>query len=178
MKNIECRYAELSAWIADRLGPAPRVRDTGAVARLKRADSSERLAVQSWELLIRHGVADEDFAPCLAVVAPLCRRDDPEDGKASLGRALVSCFEDKDQGSSRLRRLLNCNDQDQLCRLLRPLLSFIDSKAREKLSYFRLMQEVLAFRSPVMREEIKRRWAEAYWRESSGEKTETSGDKA
>ena len=40
------------------------------------------------------------------------------------------------------------------------------------------MQEVLAFRSPVMREEIKRRWAEAYWRESSGEKTETSGDKA
>ena len=54
----------------------------------------------------------------------------------------------------------------------------IDSKAREKLSYFRLLQEVLAFRSPVMREEIKRRWAEAYWRESNGEKTETSGDKA
>ena len=178
MKNVECRYAEFLAWIADRLGPTPRVRDTGAVARLKRADSSERLAVQSWELLIRHGVADEDFAPCIAVFAPLCRRDDPKDGKASLGRALVSCFENKDQGSSRLRRLLNCNDQDQLCRLLRPLLAFIDSRAREKLSYFRLLQEVLTFRSPVMREDIKRRWAEGYWRESGGEKTENSGDKA
>ncbi|WP_294447092.1 type I-E CRISPR-associated protein Cse1/CasA [uncultured Mailhella sp.] len=179
VKHSERRHADLLQWVSERLGPTPTVRDKGTVARLRRADSSEHMAVQAWEVLIRFHVEDRDFLPCLAVLAPLCRRDDPKDGTASLGRALASCFEDKDQGSSRLRRLLNCSDMEELCRMLRPLLSFVDGKSSRKLSYARLLDEVLAFRIPERRQEIKRRWAEGYWSdEGDGAAPEQNGESA
>ena len=181
VKSTESRHADLLAWVSDRLGEKPKIRDKGAVARLRRADSSENLAVQAWEILIRFHVEDRDFLPCLAVLAPMCRRDDPEDGTASLGRALGSCFdrEDKELGSSRLRRLLNCGDMDELCRLLRPLLSFVDARSPRKLSYARLLDEVLSFRIPERRQEIKRRWAEGYWSdEGDGAAPEQNGESA
>ena len=178
VKKQESHYEALLAWVSERLGPKPKVRDTGSIARLRRADSSERLAVQAWEILIRFNVEDRDFLPCLAVLAPLCRRDDPADGTASLGQALASCFDDKEQGSSRLRRLLNCGDMEELCRLLRPLLSFMDSKAGKKLSYARLLEDVLAFRHPDRRQGIRQRWAEGYWGEENKNRPGQNGEAA
>lgn len=156
-------HARLLAWVMERLGPSPSIRDTGAIARLKRADGSERFAVQAWELLIRFNIADEDFTPCLTVLAPLCRRDDPVDGRASLGQALASCFDDRKEGSLRLRRLLNCDGTDELCLQLRPLLSFMDARAKKKLSYARLLGDILAFRHAGRRQNVKMRWAKEYW---------------
>lgn len=163
MEHIGDHHAKLLAWVLERLGPSPRIRDTGAVARLKRADGSERLAVQAWDLLLRFDIADEDIAPCLSILAPLCRRDDPVDGKASLGRALACCYDDREQGSIRLRRLLSCEGIDELRLQLRPVLSFIDSRTREKLSYTRLLAELLAFDNPEKRRAITMRWAADYW---------------
>ena len=174
MKHLENNHAALLAWALERLGPSPKVRDTGSIARLKRADSSEKLAVQAWELLIRFDIAEQDFLPCLTILAPLCRGDDPVDGKASLGRALASCFEDGEQGSMRLRRLLSCDDMRELCLQLRPMLSLIDSRAKEKLSYVRLLGEVLGFRQPERRQDIKKRWAKEYW--SSDKEPEQHGE--
>ena len=178
MKNTESRYAELLKWISDRLGDNPKIRDKGAVARLRRADSSENLAIQSWEILLHGDVEDRDFLPCLAVLAPMCRRDDPVDGKASLGRALASCFDDCEQGRARLHRLLNCRDMEELCRLLRQLLSFIDSRTKEKLSYARLLEEVLAFRYPERQQGIKRRWSTDYWTFFPQNESEPDGEDA
>lgn len=178
MKEVKNKYAGLLNWVSDRLGPSPKFKDTGSVARLKRADSSDRLAVQAWELLLRYGVADEDFLPCLTVLAPLCRRDDPVDGHAPLGQALAACFDDREQGRSRLHRLLNCDDMNVLCRLLRPLLSFIDSRTREKLSYSQLLDDLLVFRYPDRRQDIKKHWAESYWREEQKKESELNGAKA
>ena len=178
MENIGDRHAALLAWVQERLGPSPKVRDTGSIARLKRADGSERLAVQAWDLLLRFNVKDQDIAPCLALLAPLCRRDDPADGTASLGRALASCADDKESGSIRLRRLLNCGGVDELCMQLRPLLAFIDSRAKEKLSYARLLGEALAFRSPDRRQEIKMRWAKDYWNTGNEETAVPDGEGA
>lgn len=163
VKNTESRYADLLKWISDRLGDEPVIKDKGNIARLKRADSSEHLAIQSWEILLFNKVEDRDFSPCLAIIAPMCRRNDPVDGTASLGRALASCSDDAEHGRSRLHRLLNCRDTEELCRLLRKLLSFVDSQKKEKLSYARLLEEVLNFRTPERQQEIKRRWSTDYW---------------
>lgn len=178
MESNRNNHTALLAWVSERLGQTPKVRDTGSIARLKRADGSERLAVQAWELLIRFDIEEQDFLPCLTLLAPMCRRDDPVDGKASLGRALASCFEEREQGSLRLRRLLACDEVKELCLQLRPLLSFIDSRTKEKLSYSCLLAEVLAFRSPDMRQDVKKHWVREYWYPDRKAESKQSGEDA
>lgn len=178
VKTYEGKYDDLVQWVSERLGENTKAKDKGMIARLKRADRSANLAVQAWELLIRFNVEDRDFSPCLAVLAPMCRRDDPEDGTASLGRALASCFDNGDKGRSRLYRLLNCDDMEELCRLLRHILSLIDSKKKEKISYRRLLDEVLAFRHPDRRQYIKRRWSTDYWLSYKTADPEPDGENA
>ncbi len=149
-------------WMQDRLGDSPRIRDNGAIARLKRADSPEQ-APQAWDILLKLNIPTKDFAACLMVGAVMCRRGEAADGKASLGLALASCFDDREQGSMRLRRLLACTDSEELCSILRPLLGFIDSRAKYRLCYARLLDELIKFDSSNWQETIKLRWTQDFW---------------
>ena len=158
----EYRYEHFIHWIQDRLGNSPRIRDNGAIARLRRADSHEQ-APQAWDILLKLNIPTKDFGICLMVGAAMCRRGETADGKASLGLALASCFDDREQGSLRLRRLLACTDSEELCRVLRPLLGFIDSRATYRLCYARLLDELAKFDSLNWQEHIKLRWTQDFW---------------
>ena len=158
----EYRYEHFIRWMQDRLGDSPRVRDNGSIARLKRADSPEQ-APQAWDILLKLNIPPKDFAACLMVGAAMCRRGEAADGKASLGLALASCFEDREQGSLRLRRLLACTNSEELCAVLRPVLGFIDSRAKFRLGYARLLDELTKFSHPNWQEGIKLRWTQDFW---------------
>ena len=149
-------------WMQERLGDSPRIRDNGALARLKRADSPEQ-APQAWDILLKLNIQPRDFGACLTVGAAFCRRGEAADGKASLGLALASCFDDREQGSMRLRRLLACTDSEELRSILRPLLGFIDSRAKQRLCYARLLDEFIKFDHSNWRESIKLRWTQDFW---------------
>lgn len=138
-------------------------RDTGFAARLRRADNPDT-EYQSYAILAAFGVdieKDHERLPFALVGAALARLQSPRDGAASLGRALKSCFEDGEQGDPRLRRLLACDRQDELCRILRPLLSLLASKGTQPLCHARLLRELLAFNLNAQR--VKLGWAKAYY---------------
>jgi len=166
MNDKTTHYRHFIEWIEERLGPDPRKKDSGGLARLKRGESPKS-APDAWEILIRLGIRDEHFLPCLTVGAAMCRYGKPKDGTASLGKALASCYEPetKEQGSLRLRRLLACTSMKECCAVLRPLLAFIASKGKADPSFARLLDELVAFDWPERQEKIKLKWATEYWAE-------------
>ncbi len=147
-------------WMQDRLGDNARIKDKGAIARLKRADSQ---APQAWDILLKLNIPPYHFPQCLLVGAAFCRRGETVDGGASLGLALASCFDDREQGSMRLHRLLACTDCEDLLGILRPMLRFIDSRAKSRLCYARLLDELLKFDETNYQESIKLRWTQDFW---------------
>ena len=162
MDNTSSYYAHFIRWMEDRLGDSPRIRDKGAIARLKRADSPQQDSL-AWDIILRLKIPGRHLHHCLAVAAPMCRRGDPVDGKVSLGQALASCYDDKEQGKMRLQRILRCTDSEELRQQLRPLLSFIDSRARHKLCYGRLLDEIIEFDWPHKQERFKLQWTQDFW---------------
>lgn len=158
----EYRYKHFIHWMQDRLGDDARIKDKGAIARLKRADSRE-LAPQVWDILLKLNISHCHFPQCLMVGAAMCRRGEAADGKASLGEALASCYDDKEQGRPRFLRLLRCTDSEELLSVLRPMLGLIDSRTKQRLCYARLLDELVRYDHPTEREFIKFRWTQDFW---------------
>ena len=134
-------------FVLERASAAPKIKDTGFVARMKRADNPD-LEYQVWNILLKFNV-DIEFA---ARRLPFC-----------LGASLRSCFgDDEDQGSIRLRRLLACQTTEEVCRILRPMLSLITVKATKPLCFATLLDELLYFESNGQ-ERIKMRWTRDFY---------------
>lgn len=137
--------------------------DNGFAARLRRADNPDT-EYQSYEILSPFGINiehDHERLPYCLIGAALARAKMEHDGTASLGKALKSCYEDGAQGDIRLRRLLACTTLEELCRILRPILSLLESKSKQTLSYARLLREMTFFFHDTKR--IKLRWAQDYY---------------
>ena len=165
-------------YLLDHLGGSPRKRNTGMVARMKRADNPDT-TWQAWDTLAAFGIdieRPERRLPYCLVGAAVCREDCGVDGTLGLGSALAMCFDNAEkrstQGSLRLRRLLACSDMTELCRVLRPTLSLIASRAGGRLSYARLLNELNMF-ARGRREYVLARWAKDFWRK--GDETEEIG---
>ena len=141
--------------------------DKGEAARLRRADNPAT-EYQSWETLALFGVDLEkpwERMPFACVAAALARDKIEQDGSHGIGRALAGCYEDgnqSDQARARLRRLLACDSVEEVCRILRPLLSLISSRGRLPLNHARLLDELLRFHWRA--EDIKARWAQDFYR--------------
>ena len=138
--------------------------DAGFAAKLRRADNPDT-AEQSWGILAQFGVnleRDNEYLPFALIGAALCRTDYDKDGASNLGSALAASFDDFDRetnpASSRLRRLLACSNIREACRILRPILSLINSKSGKQLCYANLLNDLLYFNS-AGQERIKKRWA-------------------
>lgn len=148
--------------------------DKGLAARLRRADNPAT-EYQSWEFLAAWKIDLEregERLPFATVAAAIARSKAETNGSLSLGRAIAQCYDDGNQGDqakARLRRLLACDDLGELCRVLRPVLTLIESRVAQPLDYARLLTQLLAFgraaRSddPQWLQRIKARWAQEFY---------------
>lgn len=140
--------------------------EKGLAARLRRADNPAT-EYQSWDLLGRMGIdleQDSQRLPFATVAAAIAKGKSEKNGNLRLGRAIAACYEDgnkSDQATARLRRLLACDELGELCRILRPLLSLIDSKVGQPLDFTRLLTQLRRFGYNSQR--IKTQWAQEFY---------------
>lgn len=140
--------------------------DKGFAARLRRADNPAT-EFQSWDTLAAFGVNLEHAAerqPFALVAAAVARCQKPANGSLSLGKAIAQCYDDgnqSDQAKARLRRLLACDQVEELCRIMRPLLSLIQSRVAQPLDYARLLGELRWFDRSA--QQTKARWAQQFY---------------
>lgn len=140
--------------------------DKGLAARLRRADNPAT-EDQSWELLNSYGIdltVEAQRLPFATIAAAIAKAKTERNGGLSLGRAIAACYadgRDSDQAKARLRRLLACDDLAELCRILRPLFSLIDSKAGQQLDYLRLLKQLCRF--DFAAQQVKAQWAQEFY---------------
>lgn len=138
----------------------------GMAARLRRADNPAT-EYQSWELLAAYGIdleQERERLPFVTVVAAIAKAKAERNGSMRLGRAIAACYEKgnvSDQAKARLRRVLACDDLAELCRILRPVFSLIDSKAGQPLDYTRLLRQLRRF--PFNAQQVKAEWAQEFY---------------
>lgn len=139
--------------------------DKGFAARLRRADNPAT-EYQSWEILGPWIELDNAWQrlPYATVAAAIARGKVDRNGSLPLGKAIAGAYAEKgstqysDQAKARLRRLLACDDVQEVCRVIRPVLTLIDSKLGQPLDYSKLLSELRYFG-----EKSKIRWAQDFY---------------
>lgn len=154
-------------------------RDTGFAARLRRADNPAT-EYQSWELLADFGVDLEkewERMPYCTIGAAVAKAKPASDGAMGLGAAIAACYDDgnqSDQARARLRRLLACSSTVEVCLILRPLLTLINSRG-VKLNFKQLLEQIVWY-SRGGQERIRSRWAQDFYHRPAQSTTEGTGD--
>lgn len=139
----------------------------GLAARLRRADNPAT-EYQSWELLGWFGVdleKDYERLPFVTVAAAIAKSKSERNGTLRLGQAIAHCYKDgarDDQAKARLRRILACNDLVEACRILRPVLTLINSRVDQPLDYVRLLRQ-LRFFGFEAGHRTKTEWAQEFY---------------
>lgn len=140
--------------------------DKGFAARLRRADNPAT-EYQSWDTLAAFGVNlewAEERQPFALIAAAVARSDQACNGSLSLGQAIALAFSEgreSSQAKARLRRLLACDDTEEICRILRPLLTLIHSRVKPPLDYAALLADLRWFHRHADR--TKARWAQQFY---------------
>lgn len=143
--------------------------EPGFGAALRRADNPAT-EYQSWEHLIQYGCDIEkkwERLPFATVAAAASRARVAKDGHLSLGQSVAASFEDgnrADPARAKLRRLIACTEMEEVCEILRPVLSFIASRG-VPISYGLLLDDLLAFG-----DRVRLRWASQFY-QREGERT-------
>lgn len=141
--------------------------DKALAARLRRADNPAT-EYQSWELLGWFGVNlenDYERLPFVTVAAAIAKSKSDRNGTLTLGRAIAACYDDgreSNQAKARLRRLLACSELSEACRILRPILTLINSKVGQPLDYVRLLRQ-LRFFGFESGQRTKVQWAQEFY---------------
>ncbi len=156
------RAQRFVSYVIDRIN-----KDNGFAARLKRADNPAT-EYQSWELLASFAIDLEkewERLPYCIVGAAMARAKPIANGCLPLGAAIAACFAEgsqSDQGKARLRRLLACTSTTESCRILRPLLTLMASRGVTP-DFAQLLEQLLGY-SGERQEQIRARWAQAFYR--------------
>lgn len=145
-------------------------RDKGFAARLRRADNPAT-EYQSWEVLAEFNV-NLDFSServsYALIAAAVAKSRAKSNGSVSLGQAIAFTFDDgvnSEQANIRLRRLLACNDVEEACRILRPLLTFIQSRVTVPIDFSALLKDLVWFNHDP--QHTKARWAQQFYHSGS-----------
>jgi CRISPR system Cascade subunit CasB len=142
--------------------------DNGLRAALKRADNPAT-EYQSWEVLAGFRINleyENQRLPHAAIAAAVARSKIEQNGTVKIGQAIARCYEDgnaSDQAKARLRRLLACDSVPEACRVLRPLLSLIESRSNTTPDYASLLNDLLWFGHDDSQTRIKARWAQDFY---------------
>lgn len=162
------REASFVAWLIARCQE-----DKGLAAQLRRADNPAT-EYQCWETLAIWVDLESDAQrlPFAAVAAAIARAKPPANGSLTLGRAIARCFDEgnqSDQAKMRLRRLLACSELAELCRVLRPTLTLVESRVTLPLDYAHLLKQLVDFgraaasgNDPWL-QRIKAQWAQDFY---------------
>src|SRR5690554_2674910 len=151
-------------------------KDKGMAARLRRGDNPAT-EYQSWELLGWFGVdleKDYERLPFVTIAADIAKSKSERNGNLTLGRAIAMCYDDgpdSNQAKARLRRLLACEELSEVCRILRPVLTLIDSKVGQPLDYVRLLRQ-LRFFTYESGQRTKTQWAQEFYEQPVSTETE------
>lgn len=151
--------------------------DKGFAACLRRADNPDT-EHYAYGVLAGFGIDlenDEERRPCAVIAASLSRSRRDQDGDLGLGEALRDCVKNEEQGESRLRRMLACRTTEELCRMLRPLLTFIDARDAP-LCHARLLVQMLNFHREKARRMARLRWAQEYYGRAASDADEQAGE--
>jgi len=141
--------------------------DKGTSARLKRADNPA-LEYQSWDLLGSFGINLEkeyERLPYVTVAASIAKSKANKNGTLRLGQAIARCYGDgnrDNQAKARLRRLLACTDLPEVCRILRPILTLIDSRVGQPIDFERLLKQLRHFHFDSGAR-VKAQWAQEFY---------------
>lgn len=153
-------------------------RDKGFAAKLRRADNPST-EYQSWEILARFNVNldyPSERLPYALIAAAVAKSKQSENGQLLIGQAIAKSFDDgaeSAQATMRLRRLLACQDTEEVCRILRPLLSLIQSRVKAPLDYASLLKDLVFFNLDPQR--AKAKWAQQFFR-AADQKEKASGE--
>lgn len=137
--------------------------DKGFAARMRRADNPAT-EWYSWDTLVNFNVnltSVNERLPFQLIAAAVSRSSQQANGSLKFGQAIAGAFPDgnqNDQAKMRLRRLLACDNTEEVCRILRPLLSLIQSRGGKPLNYAALLEDLRWFSLPV-----KARWAQQFY---------------
>lgn len=140
--------------------------DTAFGAALKRADNPST-EYQAWEYLAGWCDLEKDWErrPFEVVASALAKAKPTTDGSLGLGRSIAACYKtDKEDGNktdaakAKLRRVLACDTVAEVCSILRPILSLIESRG-VPLNYSELLDDLLWFKA----ERTKVRWASDFY---------------
>ncbi|GAB1484612.1 type I-E CRISPR-associated protein Cse2/CasB [Treponema sp.] len=141
-------------------------KDTAMAAALKKGDNPAT-EFKAWEYLADYKVDLEmtrERIPYLTVSAALARAKPSTDGFLSIGQAIARSGKDGvpgDQERARLRRLLACDTIEEVCLVLRHLLSLLASR-NLNIAYGKLLTELVWFEKDPQR--TKARWAQSFFR--------------
>ena len=142
-------------------------KDKGFAARLRRAGNPD-MEYQSWEFLAnwvdleRH----DERLPYATVSSAIAAADAYRNGNLKLGQAIALCYEDgreSDAAKAKLRRLLSCGNISEICRVLRPLFSLINSRCSGQLDYAYILDQLLRYRFIDGRERVRAQWAREFY---------------
>lgn len=148
-------------------------KDKGMAARLRRADNPNT-EYQSWEFLAGFGIdLEKEYQrlPFVTVAAAMAKAKASSNGSLRLGQAIAQCYSDgakSDQAKAKLRRVLACDDVPELCRILRPVLTLIESRVPQPLDYIRLLDQLRRFHWDAQK--IKAQWAQEFYGQRSEDK--------
>jgi CRISPR type I-E-associated protein CasB/Cse2 len=146
--------------------------DKGYASRLRKA-LSETTESQSWELLASWVDLDKDRdRKAFGMIGALATKVDSK-GNLSLGLALSASYKRRQKGkvdseliksseASKLRRLIACQDSNELLECLRPVLQFLLHQDIN-IDLSRLLQEILYFDVDKSRIDIEKRWARDFF---------------
>lgn len=138
-------------------------RDTGFRATLTRADNPQT-EPQAWPYLANYCDLEKPWErlPYALVAACMARLRAEKNGTQSLGEALrfskENLLEDDDSIERKLRRILACDNVEELVSVLRPILRYVTGKENVSLNYAQLLRDVLYFN-----EKTKTIWAKQYY---------------
>lgn len=152
-------------------------KDNGAAAAFKRADNPAT-EHQCWEYLARFIDIDKDYErlPFATIASAIAKAKASQNGATLIGTAIARSYEDgnkSDQAKAKLRRLLACEEVDEVCRVLRPLFSLISSKANVQLDYAALLRDLRSFHFDEQRQKIKSRWAQNFYRHHAADEKDS-----
>uniref|UniRef100_A0A3B0LU27 CRISPR-associated protein Cse2 n=1 Tax=Arsenophonus endosymbiont of Trialeurodes vaporariorum TaxID=235567 RepID=A0A3B0LU27_9GAMM len=85
-------------------------------------------------------------------------------GELKIGQAIACAFKEgnqSEQAKARLRLLLACEDTEETCRILRPLLSLIQSRVKQSLDYAALLEDLFWFHENASSK--KARWVQQFY---------------